>query len=308
MTSAVVAAAGSCRTEHASPGTDVINRQDQTPDANPSVAKGSGDRRRRPFSADGVLTASTIFWFVVAATGQAFFAIYIALFYGGTSLRGDVQAWNEVVPGRVVAGDLTGFLAMAAHVALAFVVTAAGPLQLIPILRARLPGLHRWTGRVYVCLAFIISLGGLYLVWGHRDADDTLLGSSPLTLNAFLIMGFAAMTLKHALARRIDIHRRWALRLFLAMSGVWFLRVGVMMWILTLGVEGLGARLDGPVGTFLKFACYGVPLIVLEIYFMVRRQHRALPKLAMAGVITILTLLMGGGIGMAATVFWLPHI
>lgn len=286
----------------------MIDRPDQNPGGNPSIATRPDAGKRRALSADGVLTASTIFWFVIAATGQAFFAIYIALFYGGTSLRGDVQAWNEVVPGRVVADDTIGFLAMAAHVALAFVVTAAGPLQLIPALRARLPRLHRWTGRAYVSLAFVISLGGLYLVWGHREADDTLLGSSPLTLNALLIMGFAWMTLQNAMARRIDVHRRWALRLFLAMSGVWFLRVGVMMWILTVGTDGLGGRLEGPAGTFLKFACYLVPLIVLELYFMARRQGSAVPKWAMAGVIAALTLLMAAGIGMAAMVFWLPHL
>lgn len=264
--------------------------------------------RRRGSSADKVLTASTIFWFVVAATGQAFFAIYLALFYGGTTLRGDFEAWNAVVPGRVVAGDTVGFLAMAAHVALAFVVTVAGPLQLIPRLRARLPALHRWTGRVYVGLGFIISLGGLYLIWGYLDADDTLLGSAPLTLNALLIIGFAWMTLKNAMARRIDVHRRWALRLFLAMSGVWFLRVGIMIWIMAMGTEGLGERLEGPVGTFLKFACYLLPLMTLELYFAARRQSSSAPKWAMAGVIAALTLLMGGGIGMAALVFWLPHI
>lgn len=290
------------------PGTSVIDRPDQNAGEDAPVAPRSDAGTRNAFTADRVLTASTIFWFVIAATGQAFFAIYIALFYGGTSLRGNVEAWNEVVPGRVVAGDTVGLLAMAAHVALAFVVTAAGPLQLIPRLRSRLPWLHRWTGRIYVALAFIISLGGLYLIWGHRDADDTLLGSAPLTLNALLIMGFAAMTLKHAMARRIDVHRRWALRLFLAMSGVWFLRVGVMMWILTIGTDGLGGRLEGPVGTVLKFACYLIPLTVLEIYFVTRRQRLALPKWAMAVVITALTLLMAGGVGMALVVFWLPHL
>ena len=249
-----------------------------------------------------------MFWFGVAAAGQAFFAVYIALFYGGSSLRGDVQTWNEVVPGRVVAGDTIGLLAMAAHVALAFVVTAAGPLQLIPALRARWPKLHRWTGRVYVSLAFVISLGGLYLVWGHREADDTLLGSAPLTLNALLIMGFAFMALKAAMARRIDIHRRWALRLFLAMSGVWFLRVGIMMWVLLIGSAGLGERLEGPVGTFLKFACYAFPLLVLELYFMVRGGTSGALRWLMAGALFALTAGMAVGIAMAAKVFWLPNL
>ena len=38
----------------------------------------------------------------------------------------------------------------------------------------------------------------------------------------------------HANAQRmqlLDVHRRWAIRLFLAVSGVWFFRVGLMFWI-----------------------------------------------------------------------------
>lgn len=258
--------------------------------------------------ADKALTASTMVWFAVAAAGQAIFAVYIAMFYGGATIRGDLNAWNEIIPGRVVEGDPVGFTAIAAHLALAFIVTAVGPFQLIPALRSRLPKLHHWTGRTYILAAYAISLGGLYLIWGHRDADDTLLGSAPLTLNALLIMTFATLALKNAMARRIDVHRQWALRLFVAMSGVWFLRVLIMVWVVSLGTDGLGARLEGPVGTFLKFACYAFPLLILELYFAARRSSTALPKGAMAAVIFALTGVMGVGIVMASMALWLPNM
>lgn len=236
------------------------------------------------------------------------FALYILLFYGGSTLRGDVAAWREVLPNRVDAGDTVGIATMGLHLALALIVTVAGPLQLIPAIRARMPALHRWTGRLYITVGFIISLGGLYMIWGRRDVEDTLIGSAPLTLNALLIMAFAVMAYRHVRARRIDDHRRWALRLFMAMSGVWFLRIGVMVWILTIGTDGLGGRLEGPVGTFLKFACYLVPLAVLELYFLAKRQDAAAPRWGMAAVIGALTLPTAVGIVMAAIVFWLPHI
>lgn len=280
--------------------------QNQPLGAAKTAAPGSSRDSLRP--ADKALKAATIFWFVVAVGGQAIFAVYIAIFYGGTTLNGNVNAWNEVVPGRVVAGDMVGLASMAAHVILAFIVTVAGPLQLIPALRARLPKLHRWTGRIYIVAAFAISMGGLYLVWGVREADDTILGSVPLTLNALLIMAFAAMALKTAVGRRIDLHRQWALRLFLAMSGVWCLRVGIMVWILTIGTDGLGERLEGPVGTFLKFACYAFPLLILEFYFATRRTRSATWRWAMTALLTLVTIGMGVGIGMASMVFWLPHL
>lgn len=274
-----------------------------------SKAKSSqGASRVRHKFADRALKWSTIAWFGVAVLGQAMFAVYIALFYGGSSLRGDIAAWRDVLPDRVNAGDTVGIATMGLHLTLALLITIAGPLQLIPALRARMPALHRWTGRLYITLGFIISLGGLYMIWFRRDAEDTLIGSAPLTLNALLIMVFAVMAYTAARARRIDVHRQWALRLFMAMSGVWFLRIGVMVWILTIGTDGLGGRLEGPVGTLLKFACYLVPLIILELYFLSQRQSAAGPKWAMAGVIAALTIPTAVGIGMAAVVFWLPHM
>lgn len=254
------------------------------------------------------LTASAVIWFVAAAAGQAIFAIYIVMFYGGSTIRGDLNAWNEIIPGRVVEGDPVGFAAIAAHLVLAFIVTAVGPFQLVPWLRARVPTLHHWMGRTYLAAGYVISLGGLYLVWGHRDANDTLLGSAPLTLNALLIMAFATMALKNAMARRIDVHRQWALRLFVAMSGVWFLRVLIMVWVASMGTDGLGERLEGTVGTFLKFACYAFPLVVLELYFAARRAGTPWPRWLMAAVIFTLTGVMGVGIVMASMALWLPHM
>lgn len=265
-------------------------------------------RGLRPITAARALTWSVTLWFVVAAAGQAMFALYIALFYGGATLRGDIAAWREVMPGRVTMGDTVGIATMGVHLALALVVTALGPLQLIPAIRARAPTMHRWIGRGYLAAGFMISLGGLYLIWGRRDADDTLLQSAPLTLNALLILLFAAMALRHALARRMAAHREWALRLFLAMSGVWFLRIGIMIWILTIGTAGLGGRLEGPVGTFLKFACYLVPLILLQLYFLAQRSSSAPPKWMMAGLLTVMAGATAAGVGMAFMALWLPHM
>lgn len=278
------------------------DQQDRNPGTRPIL------NARAAEMAGKVLTLSTMLWFVAITAGQAVFAAYIALFYGGATVRGDLHAWNEVIPGRVVDGDAVGFSAIAAHLVLAFVVTVIGPFQLVPGLRARLPKLHHWMGRIYLAAGYAISLGGLYLIWGHRDADDTLLGSAPLTLNALLIITFATMALKNAMGRRIDLHRQWALRLFMAMSGVWFLRVLIMVWVVTLGADGLGARLEGPVGTFLKFACYAFPLVALELYFAARRAALPLLRWLMAAVIFGLTALMGTGIVMATMALWLPHM
>lgn len=256
-----------------------------------------------------VLRASAIFWFVTAAVGQAAFAAYIAAFYGLASLKGDWASWNNVMFSGLIAGDVAGNAAILSHIALAFVITVGGPLQLIPQVRRHAPVFHRWNGRIYLLTACIVSLGGLYLTWARMDDLPSIVNGVAISLNGVLILFFGAMALRHALARNIAVHHRWALRLFLAVSGVWFLRIMVMGWVLAnQGPVGLGDRLEGPAGVVLNFACWAVPLAVLELYFMARDRGGAGARRLMAAGLVLLTLLMAAGIVMAAQFMWLPRM
>ena len=68
---------------------------------------------------------------------------------------------------------------------------------------------------------------------------------------------------RHARARNVAMHRRWALRTFVLVSGVWFFRVGMMLWIfLNGGPVGIGEKFDGPFIMFWSFANYLLPLAV----------------------------------------------
>ncbi|MBP6011649.1 MAG: DUF2306 domain-containing protein [Alphaproteobacteria bacterium] len=258
--------------------------------------------------ADKALRASGAFWFVVAAAGQFAFAGYVVAFYGRSALEGQYERWNDVLVGGWVAGGLFGNVVLAAHLFLAVIITVGGPVQLIPQIRARALPLHRWNGRLYVLTAFLISLAGLYAVWTRGTAGGVNLGAG-ISLNGLLIMYFAAMTLRHALARNIGVHRRWALRLFIAVNGVWFFRVALMLWILlNHGPAGFGENFDGPFPTILSFACYLVPLGILEIYLRSQDRGDAVDRLAMALALIALTLAMGVGIAMAIMGMWLPRI
>jgi len=125
-----------------------------------------------------------------------------------------------------------------------------------------------------------------------------------------LILGFAGMALKHALARRFDLHRPWALRLFLAVSGGWFFRVGLMLWVvLNHGPAGFDPKtFTGPFLTFLSFAQYLLPLGVLQLYLLAQDTRAARRQLAMAAGLFTLTLAMAGGIFFASLALWLPHM
>lgn len=259
--------------------------------------------------ASKALRTAARFWFVTAVAGQSIFAIYIAAFYGGTALRGDLAAWNDVLPMGVVEGDAAHNAAMVGHILLAFLITLTGALQLTPQVRAGAPRFHRWTGRAYLSGAAVASLTGLYLVWTRRSPTDVLVNDIAISINAALILLCAGMTLRHALKRRLDQHHRWALRLFLVVSGVWFFRVALMLWIAAnQGPVGVGDHLEGPVGVSIAYGQYLVPLAVLELYLRARDGGGPTQKMAMAVGLAVLTLAMACGIVAATAFMWAPRL
>jgi len=269
--------------------------------------------RTTPFDwssfADAALKSAARFWFVVAVAGQLIFAAYIALFYGASAVQGNWAMWSKVMPRGYIPGDTAGNTAIATHLFLAFLITVGGALQLIPAVRARVPTFHRWNGRIYVVSAIVASIGGLYLVWVRGTVGDTWqhLGT---TLNAGLIMLCAVMAWRRALARDFIAHRRWALRLFLVVSGVWFFRVGLMLWLLIHQAPvGFDSKtFQGPFLTFLAFAQTLVPLAVLQLYLWTQRSVNPSYQFVMAAGLGLLTFAMGAGIFGATMMMWLPRM
>lgn len=265
---------------------------------------------KRQFTPDTALNAAARFWFLVAVLGQWIFAVYITAFYGGAAVRGDWQSWNKVLPHGYEAGETLGNAALAAHLLLAAVITVGGPLQLVPQIRARFPVLHRVIGWTYLLTAFTMSATGLYLGFSGRTVVGDVRQHVALGINAVLIMLCAAMALRYAIARDIKTHRRWALRLFLVVSGVWFFRVGLMFWVtVNHGPVGFDPEtFQGPFLTSLAFAQYLLPLAALEAYLRVRERAGRTAKYVTAGGLTILTVVMGLGIAAATMGMWLPRL
>ena len=260
--------------------------------------------------AETALTNAARLWFLVAVIGQSLLAIYVVSFYGRAVLNNDLARWNKVLAGGYVPGNQVGNFVLGLHLVLAVIITIGGPLQLIPQLRARLPVFHRWNGRIYFATAFLTSLAGLYLIWTKGGTVGGVVQHIGTSINALLIMFCAAMTLRYALARQFTIHRRWALRLYLVVSGVWFFRVGLMFWIVVnQGPVGFNPKtFEGPFLNFLTFAQYLIPLAVLELYLRTQAHTAAPGKYAMATALFVLTIAMGIGIFGATMGMWLPRI
>jgi uncharacterized membrane protein len=257
--------------------------------------------------ADTAVKAAARFWFAVTIVGQLIFAFTVASFYGLTALRGDYHKWNFT--NGYVPGFSVGNTAVVMHVASAVIIMLAGAVQLVPQIRNRFPVFHRWNGRIYMLTAVTLSVAGLYMTWFRGSVGDLSvhLGS---TLNAVLIWLCGGMALRYALARDFKTHRRWALRFFLVVSASWFFRIGFFLsFLIFKGAFGFDpTTFRGPFLTFMTFAQYLIPLAVLEIYLRAQDRPGALRRMATAGMLFVLTLVMGAGLFAVATAQWVPQV
>ncbi|RDY62023.1 DUF2306 domain-containing protein [Flagellimonas nanhaiensis] len=256
-----------------------------------------------------ILNYSARLWFIITVIGQILFAIYVALFYGGAAMEGDFMRWNRVLPHGYVEGETMGNLAVATHLLFAVVVLFGGPIQFIPKLRNKFPLFHRWNGRIYLSAALLLSISGLYMVIS-KGTISGLVGDISVSLNGILILLFSIYALTTAMKRKIVVHRKWVLRLFLAMGGVWFFRIGLMFWLL---VNGGPVGFDpetfrGPFLVFLGFGQYLIPLILLEFYFWSQKKRKAATKLTMAMTLFIFTIITAIGTFAATMGMWLPRL
>jgi uncharacterized membrane protein len=257
--------------------------------------------------AETALKTAARFWFAVTVVGQLIFAFTVASFYALTALRGDYHKWNFT--NGYLPGFSMGNTAVVLHVASAVIVMLAGAVQLVPQIRNRFPVFHRWNGRIYMLTAVTLSVAGLYMTWFRGSVGDLSVHLAS-TLGAVLIWLCGGMALRYALARDFRTHRRWALRFFLVVSGSWFFRIGFFLsFLIFKGPFGFDpTTFRGPFLTFMSFAQYLIPLAVLEIYLRAQDRPGVVRRMATAGLLFVVTLVMVAGLFAVATAQWVPQV
>jgi hypothetical protein len=259
--------------------------------------------------ADRALKTSATSWFLTALIGLWIFVIYIVGYYAAPIFLEGVEAWTSThLPGGesvYIPGDLIGNLAVAIHLVIAVIIMGFGPLQLIPIVRQRFPSFHRWNGRVYMATALATCLAGFYMIWVRKTDNVNLAGNISITFDGILIILFAVVALRYAIAQDFAKHRRWALRLFMVVNAVWFLRIGYRLWIFLF---------DGPTQhfdtffTIWRYGQYLIPLAILQLYFLTQDRAGTVGKFVMATSLFIVTIFMGIAIYTATVDGWFPNI
>ncbi len=261
----------------------------------PGTKKTSAQKRASAQLAKQSLKYTTMFWFVTALVGQWIFFYYIMGFYGISVINDNMAYWNVVferfgvTPYR--AGDFSGNLAFVAHAIGAGIVAFGGALQLIPKVRNSFPKFHKINGYVYLTTVFCLAISGFYLVW-IRDPDPVELNGIGTTINGFLILGFAYLTVRLAIKKDISSHRKWALRLFFVSNAQLTLRLGTFSYLVTGNILGMNPAFGDPFFTMWTFGCYVLPLLTLQLYFYAKERGSNRVKYATSGVLFVITILM----------------
>lgn len=269
----------------------------------------AGDGRKEALKRSAAwLSRSMTICFGAIAIGQIAFILFIALYYYPPTLSGNFAAWNNkpIITGHV-AGDTMGNLAFAFHVLGAALMTGSGLLQPVATVRRRWPTLHRWNGRLFVLMAGLMALNGLVLVW-VRGSWTSFAGGFGVSLNAAAILLCAYLAVRFARTRDFASHRRWALRLFVTASGVWFTRVFYMAWAIPTGGAGIKGDLTGPFDMVVPYASFLIPLAVLEIYFRAERSRSVMARGCATGLLALSALVVLGGSAGAWMAMWSPYV
>ncbi len=256
------------------------------------------------------LTYSTIIWFFVTALGQWLFVIYIFGYYGLRFFQAGVDGFEGTrLANGFIQGDDVGNTMVAIHVLIAALIVAAGQIQLVPAIRRHYPKVHRCSGWFYMLASVVVSVAGAYLVWSRERVIGSLIQDIGVTVGGILTLLFVPIALYYAIKRNFIQHRRWALRLFMVVSAVWFLRLMIFGWFITTGGMGIDMKnFSGPFPSFVSFAQYLLPLLILELYFWAKDQNNKSIQFPVALLICFTSLSMAVGIVGVLLNSWLPHI
>ncbi len=139
------------------------------------------------------------------------------------------------------------------HISAGTLALALGPWQFWTGFRARLPQIHRWTGRLYVTSVTIGSIAGLYMAATTTFGWAFGLGLAMLALAWAGCTGVAYVAIRRG---AVTVHRRWMIRSYVVtFAFVIFRVVTVMPFIAQIKPAGDVAVADA-------WGCWAVPLLI----------------------------------------------
>lgn len=239
--------------------------------------------RAGPWILDGALRLLMITVWV----SSGLFALYIVGRYLPGLVSGELGQWNSrIQPQLIEPGHPAAAAGLGLHLFTGALVLLLGSIQFIAPLRARWPRVHRITGRVYIGACLLMAVGGMV----HIASKGTV-GGSPMNIAFFgyglAMLVCATMTLRHAIARSLALHRAWAVRLYALAIGSWLYRMYYGL-IFASGMGGIQTDFQGPVDLVMNYLFWVPNLLIAELVIRGQRQQAAGWLSASAGIAILL--------------------
>ncbi|HOY16057.1 MAG TPA: DUF2306 domain-containing protein [Haliscomenobacter sp.] len=254
-----------------------------------------------------VLSAKVLHWAGTALVATVWissglFGLYILAFYAAALYQGNMERWNKILPELYAPDSGAASAGIGLHFAAGGIILILGSIQLISTVRKRYPAFHRWVGRLYVLSSVFAGLGGLTFIFIKGTIGGTVMDIG-FTLYGVLMLICAEETYRHAVARRIDLHRAWALRLYALAIGSWLYRMDYGFWILLTDGWGHQDYFGGPFDKVMAFFFYLPNLLVAEVFI----QAPKFKSLAVFNVLSAIFLLCINGFLLLGTYFFTKH-
>lgn len=214
--------------------------------------------------------------FLLSATvwiSAGLFGLYILGFYVISLFEGNLVRWNDILPGLYQKGSLASTAGIGLHFVTGAVILLLGNIQLIESLRDRYPVLHRWVGRIYILSSVMAASGGLVFIIFKGTVGGTVMEMG-FTLYGLLMLLSGVQTYRYGVARRIDQHRQWGLRLYALAVGSWLYRMDYGFWFQLTGGVGHSSNFEGVFDQVMSFFFYVPNLLVAELLIRYR-DYRA---------------------------------
>jgi Predicted membrane protein (DUF2306) len=246
--------------------------------------------RQLPVAASAARWIGRTFYFA-ALVGLMVFGSYIVLRGTGATFKNFYQ-WHDLissVPLKTAADWIANF-GFGMHFIMGAVLVLAWPILLSSRIRVRHRLVHRWTGRVYVTAGLLAGVGGLSFILARHTGDPA---HTAFALWGSVMMLSSVMAYIHARAKRFDLHRAWAIRLFAMVLGSWIFDLEYQAWEDITGGIGIGE--NGVPGVFdlaINYLFF-VPNLLVAEYF-IRNKHKRVAGSGMLRWPTLATVAVGG--------------
>jgi hypothetical protein len=275
------------------------------------TANNSGQAAPQPkYSKAGTLSLRwTSFLLVFTVWVSAgLFGLYILAFYAAALFGGNLEKWNNILPGLYKQGATAATAGIGLHFATGGVILMLGSIQLIDAIRVRYSAFHRWVGRIYVLASVLAAAGGLIFIAVKGTIGGTVMNIG-FSLYGLLMLIAGVETYRHAAAGRIEKHRAWALRLYALAIGSWLYRMDYGFWFLLANGAGHVNTFEGPFDKVMSFFFY-IPNLLLAEVFIRSRHYRTSPLLNLfsAFLLLLMTAFLVVGTYYFTKFYWGPAI